>query len=238
MVQVPMSANGDPEISIVLPCKNEEPTIGEAISKVRQAFEGRRTEIIVPDSSDDNTPEIAREMGAKIVKPVSLGYGCAYREGFNHCGGSIIAMADPDGTYDLAELPSLVSPLEKGDADFVMGNRFSGNMDPGAMSLLKKKVGNPFLTWVLNFLFGVGISDAHCGMRALTQEAFSSMELRTTGMEFASEMLVEAKRLDLRIVEIPISYHAREGSPTKLNALRDGWRHLKYMLGARFSNHS
>lgn len=222
-----------PEISIVLPCRNEEPTIGDAIAAARKAFDGRRIEVIVPDSSTDRSPEIARDMGAIVVTPATLGYGAAYRCAFQYCNGRYVAMADPDGTYDLTELPFLVGPLEQSRADLVMGSRLKGRMEPGAMPAFKRYVGNPFLTWLLNALFGVGVTDAHCGMRALTAEALRRMDLRTDGMEFASEMLVEAKRKGLRIVEVPISYRKRRGTPSKLSSLRDGWRHVRYMFSAR-----
>jgi len=227
-----------PEISIVLPCRNEEPTIADAIAAARKAFEGRRIEVIVPDSSTDRSPEIARGMGAIVVTPATLGYGAAYRSGFQRCTGRYIAMADPDGTYDLTELPMLLAPLEVGRADLVIGSRLRGRIEPGAMPAFKRHLGNPFLTWLLNALFGVGVTDAHCGMRALTAGALRMMDLRTTGMEFASEMLVQAKRAGLRIVEVPISYRRRKGAPSKLSSLRDGWRHVRYMVKARLGGHS
>ncbi len=222
-----------PEISIVLPCRNEEPTIADAIDSARKAFPGRRVEVIVSDSSTDRSPEIARTMGAIVVTPTALGYGAAYRFGFQHCHGRFVAMADADGTYDLMELPMLMAPMEEGRADLVIGSRLKGQMEPGAMPALKRHLGNPFLTWLLNVLFGVGVTDAHSGMRALTTDALRRIELRTTGMEFASEMLVEASRAGLRIAEVPISYRRRRGAPSKLSSLRDGWRHVRYMIRAR-----
>lgn len=226
-----------PDISIVFPCRNEEPTIGEAIETTKEVFRDKKHEIIVPDNSTDRTAEIARSMGAIVVEPPTLGYGSAYRFGFKHCKGRFIAMADPDGTYDLRELPSLLTPMEEGRADLAMGSRLKGRMEPDAMPAFKRYFGNPFLTWLLNVLFRVGVSDAHCGMRAFTAEALGRMELRTSGMEFASEMLVEAKRKGLRIEEVPISYRRRRGAPSKLSSLGDGWRHVSYMLGARFGRH-
>jgi len=232
-----MSEDG-PKISFVLPCKNEEPTIGDAISSIKRTFPDRDIEIVVADSSTDRTPEIAEGMGARVVSPPRLGYGAAYRHGFEHCRGKLIGMADPDGTYDLTEFPKLLSPLEDGSADLVMGSRLRGEMEEGAMSWVKRHIGNPFLTWLLNALFGVGVSDAHCGMRASTATALAGMDLHTDGMEFASEMLVEANRKGLRIVEVPIRYRRRRGSPSKLSSIGDGWRHVRYMLGARLGYHS
>ncbi len=232
-----MSVEDVPQISIVLPCRNEEPTIGEAIDTARAAFSGRRVEVIVPDSSTDGSPRIARAKGAYVANPPALGYGAAYRFAFQHCRGRFIAMADPDGTYDLTELPGLISPLEEGSADLVMGSRLKGAMEPGAMPWFKRRLGNPLLTWMLNLLFRVGVSDAHCGMRTLTRDALSKMDLKTQGMEFASEMLVQAKRAGLRVAEVPISYRARKGGPSKLSSLSDGWRHVRYMVGARLGFH-
>ena len=146
---------------------------------------------------------------------------------------AIRAAGMPDGTYDLGELSTLLKPLLDGTADFVMGSRLKGDMEKGAMPASKRYFGNPLLTWILNVLFRTGISDAHCGMRALGRVALESMDLKTTGMEFASEMLVEAKRKGLRIAEVPISYHPREGTPSKLSSLGDGWRHISYMVRAR-----
>jgi glycosyltransferase involved in cell wall biosynthesis len=222
-----------PKLSVVFPTKNEEPTIARAIGKVRETFPGEDLEIVVSDSSSDRTPEIAAGMGAKVVSPPRLGYGAAYIHGFKQCTGEIVAMADPDGTYDLGELSTLLKPLLDGTADFVMGSRLKGDMEKGAMPASKRYFGNPLLTWILNVLFRTGISDAHCGMRALGRVALESMDLKTTGMEFASEMLVEAKRKGLRIAEVPISYHPREGTPSKLSSLGDGWRHISYMVRAR-----
>jgi glycosyltransferase involved in cell wall biosynthesis len=222
------------DISVVFPCKNEEPTIGEAIDRARRAFSDRDLQVVVPDSSTDRTPEIARELGALVVTPPGLGYGAAYIHGFKHCGGRLIAMADPDGTYDVLEMPGMVRRLEDGGFDMVMGSRLRGEMEPGAMPAFKRYFGNPFLTWMLNLLFGVGVSDAHCGMRVFTREALDRMDLKTTGMEFASEMLVEAKRAGLKVGEVPISYRKRSGAPSKLSSLGDGWRHIRYMLSARF----
>ncbi len=222
-----------PEISVVFPTRNEEPAIGDAIRTLREVFSDRILEIVVSDNSTDRTPDIARDLGARVVTPPKLGYGQAYIFGLKHCGAGTIAMADPDGTYDLRELPLLIGPIDDGRADLVIGSRLKGHMEKGAMPAFKRYIGNPFLTWLLNILFHVGISDAHCGMRAFTRRALERMDLRTPGMEFASEMLVEAKRKRLRIEEVPISYRRRMGSASKLNWLRDGWRHVSYMLGAR-----
>ncbi len=221
------------DLSIVMPTRNEEAAIGQAIETSRRAFSGLRLEVIVSDSSTDSTPEIARSLGATVVNPPELGYGAAYIYGFRHARGRLMGMADPDGTYDLGELPALLEPLENGSADLVIGSRLKGNIEAGAMPGFKRYFGNPLLTWLLNILFDVGVTDAHCGMRAFTRDAVMAMELRSRGMEFASEMLVEAKRKGLKIKEVPISYHKRLGSPSKLKSLGDGWRHIRYMLLAR-----
>jgi len=221
------------DISLVLPCRNEEPTIGEVIKEAKETFSGRMLQIVVPDNSTDRSPIIASRLGALVVRPPRLGYGAAYRYAFRYCKGSLIGMMDPDGTYDVREMPLLLRPLEEGRADLVMGSRLRGAIDTGAMPWYKRRLGNPLLTQFLDVLFGLQVSDAHCGMRALTKEALACMNLKCDGMEFASEMLVEAARRRLRIEEVPISYRRRRGAPSKLSSIGDGWRHLRYMAMAR-----
>ncbi|MEM2293784.1 MAG: glycosyltransferase [Nitrososphaerota archaeon] len=226
------------EVSVVLPSKDEEETIGICISKIRKAFSdnGLEGEIIVADNSGDSTPTIARNLGAEVVTPDGKGYGYAYRYAFKYLkqkhGGypKYIVIGDADDTYDFTEIPKLLEPLIKGEADFVIGSRFKGGMEKGAMPWLHRWIGNPVLTWFLNFFYKVGVSDAHSGFRAITGEALDRLELHSNGMEFASEMLMEAARRKLRIVEVPIRYHARRHGKSKLASFSDGWRHLKFML--------
>ena len=219
------------KVSVVIPSMNEEDSIGVCIEKVNKVFSdyGIDGEVIVADNSTDRTPEIARSLGAKVVTPDKKGYGAAYLYGFEHASGDYIVIADADNTYDFLEIMTFIEPLEKGEADFVMGTRLKGEIKKGAMPPLHQHIGNPGLTWILNKLFKSGISDSHCGMRAITKKALGKLNLRTYGMEFASEMIIEATRKKLRIVEVPITYHPRAGE-SKLSSFSDGWRHLRFMM--------
>jgi len=219
------------EVSVIIPAKNEEKTIGRCIEKVKKVFRDYEIdgEIIVSDSSTDRTPEIAQALGAKVVKPDKKGYGYAYIYAFKFAKGKYIVIGDADDTYDFLEMPKLLEPLKKGEADLVLGSRFKGKILPKAMPWLHKYIGNPLLTRILNFLFKAKVSDAHSGFRAFTREALKKMELRSHGMEFASEMIIEAVRRGLRIKEVPITYYPREGE-SKLSSFSDGWRHLRFML--------
>jgi len=225
--------NEDPvEVSVVIPSLNEEKTIGICIEKVKKVFREHniKGEIIVADNSTDRTPEIARSSGAKVVTPDKKGYGYAYLYAFKHVRGKYIVIGDADNTYDFLEMPKLLEPLKKGEADLVIGSRFKGKILDGAMPWLNRYIGNPLLTWFLNRFFKAGVSDAHSGFRAFTREALEKMKLRCHGMEFASEMIMRAVWAGLRIKEVPITYYPRRGSKPKLNPFRDGWRHMKFML--------
>jgi glycosyltransferase involved in cell wall biosynthesis len=156
------------------------------------------------------------------------GYGNAYLKGFAEARGKYIVMGDSDNTYDFSELEKFVEPLRRG-YDFVIGSRFRGKILPGAMPWLHRYIGNPLLTGILNVFFRTGVSDAHCGIRSLTKEAYEKMNLQTTGMEFASEMVIKASKAGLKIAEVPITYYPREGK-SKINSFKDGWRHLRFML--------
>jgi hypothetical protein len=141
-----------------------------------------------------------------------------------------VVMGDADGTYDFLEMPKLLEPLKRGEADLVIGSRLRGWIEPGAMPWHRRYIGNPLLTWFLNHFYKANVSDAHSGFRAIRGEALEKLELKSDGMEFASEMIVEAVKKGLRIAEVPISYHRRRGGGSKLSSLSDGWRHLKFML--------
>lgn len=186
-------------------------------------------ELIVADNSSDNTAEIARSLGATVITPEKRGYGNAYLAGISHAKGDFIVIADSDGTYDLAVLPDFLVPLMNGDANLVIGNRFGGGMSKDAMPWLHRYVGNPGLTRILNWLFKINLSDTHCGFRAFTKAAYEKLDLSTGGMEFASEIIVEAARKNLKIKEVPIVYYPRI-VPSKLNSFSDGWRHLRFMM--------
>jgi len=220
-----------PEVSVVMPSLNEEVTIRGCIEQVIKVFNENHIngEIIVADNSTDKTAEIAKSLGAIVITPEKKGYGNAYLAGLQYTKGDFIVIADSDGTYDFEEMPKFLTPLIKGDADFVIGNRFGGKILKDAMPWLHRYLGNPILTKILNRLFKIGISDAHCGMRAFTKAAYEKMDLRTGGMEFASEMIVEAARKSLRIKEVPITYYPRS-TPSKLHSFSDGWRHLRFMM--------
>jgi len=221
-------------ISIVIPALNEENVVGKTLKSIdveNLKKLGLDTEIILVDNdSIDNTAKEARQTGARVVYEKNHGYGNAYLRGFKEAKGDIIVMGDADGTYPLDEISEFIQPILKNNVDFIIGSRLKGNIQKGAMPWLHRYVGNPILTSIMNFLFKLNISDAHCGMRAITKEALQKMNLQTTGMEFATEMIVEAARRDLRITEIPIEYKPRKNSKAKLASFRDGWRHLRFML--------
>jgi hypothetical protein len=215
---------------VVIPCLNEAASIRRCVTEARRALEGQgwEGEVIVADNgSDDRSAELALEAGALVIHEQRRGYGSAYRAGFAAAQGDYIVMADADLTYDFGDIPRFVSKLDEG-ADLVMGDRMQG-IQPGAMPWLHRYIGNPVLTGILNLFFRTGVRDAHCGMRAVRRSALPQLDLRTTGMEFASEMVIRAGKERLAIEEIPIHYHPREGE-SKLSSFRDGWRHLRFLL--------
>ncbi len=220
-----------PVISVVLPTMNEADGIGICIDRILEATEqlGVPTEIIVSDSSTDQTPEIAAKRGARVVRPDSKGYGYAYRCGFDAADGEYIVIGDADTTYDFTELPQLFGRLQQTGADMVLGSRLEGTIKSGAMPPLHQYVGNPLLTALLNRFYKAGVSDAHSGFRIMRREMLADVELKTTGMEFASELIMEAASHGYRIEEVPITYHERVGEAT-LESFRDGWRHVRFML--------
>ena len=220
-----------PVLSVVMPTLNEEEGITECIERIKTAVEELQlpTEIIVSDSSTDRTPDIAREMGATVVRPDEKGYGYAYRFAFEQTRGDYIVMGDADTTYDFEQIPRLLEALREKDGDMVMGSRLDGEIKPGAMPALHQYVGNPALTAFLNAFYDAGVSDSHSGFRIFTREAYERMDLQTDGMEFASEMIMDAGARDLEIVEVPIVYHEREGE-ANLESFKDGWRHVRFML--------
>jgi glycosyltransferase involved in cell wall biosynthesis len=224
--------NSPVEVSVVMPCLNEERTLTACITKAQAALLqlGVSGEVVVADNgSTDRSVEIAEALGARVVHQPDRGYGSAYQAGLAAARGRFIIIADSDNTYDFGELPRFVELLQQGRCDLVIGSRLRGNIQPGAMPFLHRYVGTPILTALINLMFGIRISDSQSGMRGLTREAYERLNLRTTGMEFASEMIVRAAQGHLRIADIPISYHPREGD-SKLRTLQDGWRHLRYLL--------
>jgi glycosyltransferase involved in cell wall biosynthesis len=218
------------KVSVVIPCLNEEDNIVECVTRARDALErcGIPGEVVVADNaSEDRSADLAARAGARVVHEPQRGYGSAYLAGFAAARGEYIVMADADLTYDFDEIPRFVAHLD-GGADLVMGDRMD-NIQPGAMPWLHRYVGNPVLSGVLNLFFRTGIRDAHCGMRALRREVLPQLDLRTTGMEFASEMVIRASKERLEIAEFAIEYHPR-GGESKLSSFRDGWRHLRFLL--------
>jgi glycosyltransferase involved in cell wall biosynthesis len=219
-----------PLVSVVIPCLNEAENIEACVTAARTALDamGVPGEVIVADNdSEDESARLAQQAGARVVVERRRGYGSAYLAGFAAARGTYIVMADADLTYDFNEIPRFVAALEEG-AEMVIGDRMD-NIQPGAMPWLHRYVGNPILTGLLNLLFSTGVNDAHCGMRALRRDVLPRLDLRTTGMEFASEMVIRASKANLKIAEFPIEYHPR-GGESKLSSFRDGWRHLRFLL--------
>jgi glycosyltransferase involved in cell wall biosynthesis len=219
-----------PLVSVVIPCLNEAENISSCVTAALEAIVrmGVHGEVVVADNdSEDDSARLAEEAGARVVVERRRGYGSAYLAGFAASRGRYIVMADADLTYDFDEIPRFVAALEEG-AEMVIGDRMD-NIQPGAMPWLHQYIGNPILTGLLNLFFRTGISDAHCGMRAVRREVLPRLDLRTTGMEFASEMVIRAAKENLKIAEFPIEYHPR-GGESKLSSFRDGWRHLRFLL--------
>jgi glycosyltransferase involved in cell wall biosynthesis len=217
-------------VSVVIPCLNEAENIELCVATALRAMELAEIpgEVVVADNdSEDASAELAELAGARVVREPVRGYGSAYLAGFAAARGEYIVMADADLTYDFNEIPRFLAELE-GGGDMVIGDRMS-NIHPGAMPWHHRYIGNPLLSSFLNLLFHTGVSDAHCGMRAFRREHLKRLELRTTGMEFASEMVVRAAKAKLDIRQLPIEYHPR-GGESKLSSFRDGWRHLRFLV--------
>ena len=217
-------------VSVVIPCLNEAANIERCVTWARTtlAEHGIRGEVVVADNdSEDESAALALAAGARLVCERRRGYGNAYMAGFAAAKGRYVVMADADLTYDFGEIPRFLEELENG-ADLVMGDRMDG-IQPGAMPWLHRYIGNPILSGTLNLFFKTGVRDAHCGMRAFRRDRLPELDLRTTGMEFASEMVIRAAKADLDIRQLPIDYHPRGGT-SKLSSFRDGWRHLRFLL--------
>jgi glycosyltransferase involved in cell wall biosynthesis len=217
-------------LSVVLPCLNEAETLAACVTKAQSSMNdlGIDGEVVVADNgSSDGSGELAERAGARVVHEPRRGYGSAYLAGFAAARGRFILMGDADDSYDFGEIPRFIEPLRDG-ADMVIGNRLP-NVRPGAMPWLHRYVGNPILTGLLNLFFGSGVSDAHCGMRAFRRDLLPALNLRTTGMEFASEHVIRSSKLGLDIREVEIEYHPRRGE-SKLASFADGWRHLRFLL--------
>ncbi|MCX8156837.1 MAG: glycosyltransferase family 2 protein [Verrucomicrobiae bacterium] len=225
--------HAQPEVSLIMPCLNEAKTLGHCIRKAQAALarHGLAGEIIVGDNgSTDGSQDIARNLGARVVDVPTRGYGAALMGAMAAARGRYVIMADSDDSYDWSAIWPFVEKLREG-YDLVMGNRFSGGIQPGAMPWLNRYLGNPVLTGLGRLFFKAPARDFHCGMRGFTREAAERMALRTTGMEFASEMVVKAALLGLKITEVPVTLSPDgRGRPPHLRRWRDGWRHLRFML--------
>lgn len=230
------NANGSelkPEVSVVMPCLNEARTLAACIDEAQAAFDrlGILGEIIVADNgSDDDSPRIARERGARVVSVAERGYGCAIRGGVHAAKGRWVIMGDADQSYNFGEMESILEQLRAGD-ELVIGNRFSGGIEPGAMPWLHRYVGNPLLSSLVRLFFRTPIRDSHCGLRGFQKAAYERLGLRSSGMEFASEMVIKATLCGLRTSEVPVSLRPDgRDRPPHLRSFRDGWRHLRYIV--------
>lgn len=228
-----MAVEGELELSVVIPCLDEERSIGVCVEKAVRALReaGLRGEVVVADNgSADRSVEVATGAGARVVPVPVRGYGAALQAGIAAARGRWVVMGDADDSYDFGELSRFVAPLRDG-ARLVMGTRLRGEIKPGAMPVLNRRLGTPVLTWILNRLFGTRISDCNCGMRGFDRASFLSLGVVSPGMEFASEMLIRAAIHGLPIAEVPITLHPdKRGRPPHLRPWRDGWRHLRLLL--------
>lgn len=221
------------EVSVVIPCLNEAETIAGCVGKAVETLEreGISGEVIVADNgSVDGSVALAEKAGARVVQVVERGYGSALRGGIAQARGRFVIMGDGDGSYDFAAIPVFLEKLRQG-FELVMGNRFSGGIQPGAMPWKNRWLGNPALSGLGRFLFGISVRDFHCGLRGIARVAFENLGLRTTGMEFASEMVIKAHLHGMKMAEVPATL-APDGRsrPPHLRPWRDGWRHLRFML--------
>jgi glycosyltransferase involved in cell wall biosynthesis len=227
----------DPDVSIVMPCLNEVQSLPHCIANARDALAlieqryGLSGEVVIADNgSTDGSQALAESLGARVVSVPARGYGAALIGGFGGAYGRYLIMGDADGSYDFTDGVAMIGRLMDG-ADLCMGSRFAGGIAPGAMPWKNRYIGNPVLTGILNLLFRSGIKDAHCGLRALTKDAFLALGLRGSGMEFASEMVIKASLKRLRIDEVPAKLQPDlRDRPPHLRPWRDGWRHLRYLL--------
>lgn len=225
-----------PEISIVLPCLNEEQSVIVCLERIKSVIQKNKlnAEVLLVDNASDDTSFARAEKFQKSFNELTIlteperGYGSAYLKGLSFARGTYIFMADVDGTYDFKAIPSFIHKLKEG-FDLVLGNRFSGNIAPSAMPWLHRHIGNPFLSLLVKIFFKVAIHDIHCGMRAVKKDALKKIVLYTSGMEFASEMVIKAAKRGLSITELPIAYNRRIGK-SKLQSFSDGWRHLRFIL--------
>jgi glycosyltransferase involved in cell wall biosynthesis len=225
-------------VSIVVPCLNEEVTVGEFVDWCLEGLRkaGVDGEVLIVDSSTDRSPQIAAEHGARVVRVPKRGLGRAYIDAIPHVRGEWVIMGDCDLTYDFRELGPFVEQLRAG-AEFVMGTRTKGSIEPGAMPKLHRYFGSPATTWIFNRIYHTRLSDIHCGMRAMTLDALKRMELESQGWEYASEMILKAKKRGLRTAEVPVRFYKDpEGRESHLKRVgwiapwKAGWSSLEVMF--------
>ena len=231
--RLPEETTGQIELSIVLPCLNEEQTVGTCVAKARDFLldHNIKGEVIVADNgSSDRSVEVAAANGATVVSVDERGYGNTLRGGFEAAGGQYIIMADADDSYDLSDLMPFMEKLREG-YDLVMGNRFRGGIEKGAMPWHHRYVGNPVLSFIGRVFFHTPVRDFHCGIRGLSKAAIERMGLRTTGMELASEIVIKSSILKMRVCEVPVRlWPDGRDRPPHLRSFRDGWRHLRFLM--------
>jgi hypothetical protein len=234
---IDQAADGSIDVTIVMPCLNETQSLPHCIGNALEALVRMRTElglsgeiVIADNGSTDGSQALATELGARVVPVAKRGYGAALIGGCEAAFGRYVLMGDCDGSYDFTEGVAMIAKLEQG-YELCMGSRFKGGIAPGAMPWKNRYIGNPALTGILNLFFKSGISDAHCGLRAIRKDAFERLKLTGSGMEFASEMVIKAALLKLKIAEVAatLSPDLRERAP-HLRPWRDGWRHLRYLF--------
>ena len=230
---MPAAATSSPELSVVMPCLNEARSLAGCIQEAQAAMAAANItgEVVIADNgSTDGSIEIARQCGARVAPVVEKGYGHALRGGIAAASGRFIIMGDADGSYNFGHLPRFVEELRAG-YDLVMGNRFLGGIEPGAMPWKNRYLGNPTLSFIGRLFFSTTLGDFHCGLRGFSAEAYRRMNLRTTGMEFASEMVIKSVVSGLKVTEVPTTLRPdRRDRPPHLRPWRDGWRHLRFML--------
>jgi len=232
--QTPAVERSDVELSVVMPCLNEAETLEHCIRKVQDTIRSASIagEVIIADNgSRDGSIEIAERLGARVVRVKARGYGSALMGGIEAAAGKYIVMGDADASYDFGHIPRFLEPLRKG-VDLVIGNRFRGGIEKGAMPPLHQYFGNPALTWIGRLFFrNRAVGDFYCGLRGFRKEAYERMGLRTTGMEFATEMVVKSTLLRMQVTEVPTTLSPDGRSrPPHLRTWRDGWRTLRFFL--------
>ena len=227
----PSAGEDGVSVSIIMPCLNEEQAVGACVRKARQglAQSGLTGEVIVVDNgSTDRSADVAAAAGARVVHEPNRGYGNAHLRGFAEARGRYIVMGDSDDTYDFSDIEPLLKPLAQG-YDLVVANRFQGGIHADAMPWAHRHIGTPLINLLLKLFTGARVGDSQSGLRAFTREAYERMQLRSGGMELASEMLLKAARRGLKVAEVPMPYRPRLGE-SKLRTFRDGWRHLRFLL--------